>query len=222
MFQPLPDDCGVSEHCDAGVDYEGIVARAQAGDHLAFTTLFQVFSYPIWRYIARFINDDEAAKDLAQDTFVSAWLGLPKLPGQVKFRPWLYKIATNKVNDYYKHSKRHPVVRLPQDPYIDERVSLEEPKRQEQEEEGLIGAGPEELMCEMSLVQFALNQLQPTWQTCLLLKVEGFSLDEIAEATNLSASAVATILCRSRKQLRKSLNRLEGKKPGSAKGGVAE
>ena len=41
-------------------------------------------------------GDREAAKDLAQDTFVSAWSNIADFRGDARFSSWLYRIASNK------------------------------------------------------------------------------------------------------------------------------
>ncbi|WP_420799339.1 RNA polymerase sigma factor [Ktedonospora formicarum] len=54
-----------------------------------------MFNAPICTYIARLVGNDEWGRDLAQETFLKAWKGLPGIQGELQFRAWLYRIATN-------------------------------------------------------------------------------------------------------------------------------
>ena len=47
-------------------------------------------------------GDRDAAKDLAQDTFISAYQSLGSFKGESKFESWLYRIAVNKSLNYIK------------------------------------------------------------------------------------------------------------------------
>jgi DNA-directed RNA polymerase specialized sigma24 family protein len=49
----------------------------------------------ICAYLARLVGVGELGRDLAQDTFIAAWRGLPQVSGELRFGPWLYRIATN-------------------------------------------------------------------------------------------------------------------------------
>ena len=55
----------------------------------------------------RMTGDREAAFDLAQDTFVSAWQNLNSFRGEARFESWLYRIASNKTLNYLQSRKRY-------------------------------------------------------------------------------------------------------------------
>ena len=81
---PLPDP-------DTSVT---VVEQARAGDHAAFTALFQHYNAPICRYLAHLVGNDELGRDLAQDTFLAAWRALQTsataaalAPGSIALRP---------------------------------------------------------------------------------------------------------------------------------------
>jgi RNA polymerase sigma-70 factor, ECF subfamily len=83
----------------------GIVERARAGDGMAFTLLFHHSNAPICTYIARLVGSDEQGRDLAQETFIHAWKSLPALRGELLFKPWLYRIATNVARSHLRHTR---------------------------------------------------------------------------------------------------------------------
>ncbi|RKX28799.1 MAG: hypothetical protein DRP47_03360 [Candidatus Zixiibacteriota bacterium] len=73
-----------------------LVAQAREGDREAFSKLIRLMMNDIIALTFRMTGDRETAKDLAQDTFLTAWEKLSGFRGESAFRSWLYRIATNK------------------------------------------------------------------------------------------------------------------------------
>src|SRR5579885_2008775 len=82
-----------------------IVKRARAGDHAAFTALFDQYNAPICRYLAHLVGNDEVGRDLAQETFFLAWRALPGIRDESRFGPWLYRIASNLAYSHLRHAR---------------------------------------------------------------------------------------------------------------------
>jgi len=75
------------------------VARAQAGDRIAFGILVDRYA-PVVRRVARAVlNDADDADDAAQDAFLSAMLKLKQFDVRRPFGPWLTRIAVNAATD---------------------------------------------------------------------------------------------------------------------------
>ncbi|MFC1718098.1 RNA polymerase sigma factor, partial [Candidatus Poribacteria bacterium] len=72
---------------------EKLVLEALDDSHLAFGQLVKQYQYKVLRTIVSIISDREAAQDVAQETFLSAWSNLEKLKDQQKFGRWLNQIA---------------------------------------------------------------------------------------------------------------------------------
>jgi RNA polymerase sigma-70 factor (ECF subfamily) len=51
-------------------------------------------------------NDKDAARDLAQDTFISAWEKIASFQHTGSFKNWIYRIATNKTLNFLEKEKR--------------------------------------------------------------------------------------------------------------------
>jgi RNA polymerase sigma-70 factor (ECF subfamily) len=84
-----------------------LVSRAALlGDRKAFSQLVEANQSPIRRF---FINltcgDEELSKDLAQETFIKAWLNISSFRAVAKFSTWLYRIAYNVFYDYMRERK---------------------------------------------------------------------------------------------------------------------
>jgi len=83
------------------------VSRAALlGDRKAFGHLVEAYQSPIRRFFFNLTGGDgELSKDLAQDTFVKAWLHIGSFRATAKFSTWLYRIAYNIYYDYVRELK---------------------------------------------------------------------------------------------------------------------
>ena len=84
-----------------------LVSRAALlGDRKAFNQLVEAYQSPIRRFFFNLTGgDEELSKDLAQDTFVKAWLNIGSFRAAAKFSTWLYRIAYNTFYDYARAKK---------------------------------------------------------------------------------------------------------------------
>ena len=69
------------------------VRRAQAGDRAAFSALVDRYWSPVRAWLDGLAGDREPADDLAQETFLKAWLSLRQLSEPAAFRVWVFRIA---------------------------------------------------------------------------------------------------------------------------------
>src|SRR5512134_1411328 len=72
-----------------------LIQHAQKGDQEAFAALVTEHQRYVYNLALRVLKNEEEALDLAQETFVRAWMALPNFRGQSQFRTWLYRIVTN-------------------------------------------------------------------------------------------------------------------------------
>ena len=79
-----------------------LVSRvALLGDRKAFSRLVEAYQSPLRRFFFNLTGgDEELSKDLAQDTFVKAWLNIGSFRSASKFSTWLYRIAYNTFFDH--------------------------------------------------------------------------------------------------------------------------
>ncbi len=66
-----------------------------------------LYADALFRFACKRINQRETAKELVQETFLSALKALPDFKGDVSEKNWLYTILKNKIIDYYR--KKTPV-----------------------------------------------------------------------------------------------------------------
>ena len=76
------------------------------GDRKAFTQLVEAYQSPLRRFFFNLTGgNEELSKDLAQDTFIKAWLNIGSFRAAAKFSTWLYRIAYNIFYDYMRARK---------------------------------------------------------------------------------------------------------------------
>jgi len=165
------------------------IIRAQAGDQAAYGLLVQQYQRLIVSVAYRQGLEMVAAEDVAQETFVKAWLALPKFrPAAGSFRAWLCRIALNQAIDAQRHD--HPQQTL--DEWLPDR-----------------GRGPAEQAeahLQAQTVRRALGQLPPASRAALVLsEYEGLSYAEIAAALDIPLGTVMSRLHYARRRLRELL-----------------
>ncbi len=100
---------GDHEGLQIQTDLKDLVEKAVSGDRAAYSEIVRRLMKPMVALAYRMTGDREAAFDLAQDTFVSAWQNLDSFRGEAKFESWLYRIASNKTLNYLQSRKRYQV-----------------------------------------------------------------------------------------------------------------
>ena len=91
----------------SGDSEKALVERAKSNPE-AFGALFDKYYDDIFRYVFHRTGDRDLANDITSDTFHIAleklwrfkWMNLP-------FSAWLYRIATNEVNGFYRKQKKY-------------------------------------------------------------------------------------------------------------------
>ncbi len=71
-----------------------------------FGRIFDEYYKTIFNYIFRRIADYDISRDIAADTFLKAYLKIHSFVWKdISILTWLYRIATNEVNYYYRKNK---------------------------------------------------------------------------------------------------------------------
>ena len=78
-------------------------------DAAAFGQVFDEWYKPVFGYIMRRTGDYDLSKDIAAETFLKAFLKIGGFQWRgIRLSSWLYRIATNELNQYYRSSKYKP------------------------------------------------------------------------------------------------------------------
>jgi RNA polymerase sigma-70 factor (ECF subfamily) len=77
-------------------------------DPSAFRELFRLHYKPIFGYIFRRTGNFDDTADIASETFLKAFKAIPNFVDKgISVKIWLYRIATNEVNQYFRYQKKY-------------------------------------------------------------------------------------------------------------------
>ena len=170
---------------------EELMEQFVDGDRGAFDALFSRYSRPLRGYLARLVGPGAAA-DIAQTAFLSVVKARGRYQRQDRFRPWLYAIATNAARD---HLRRHRREELTEEGSLPDDAAVSPAELRDAKLEHAVHAG--------------LAQLPAAQREAILLhRFQGLAFSEIAEALDVSESAVKVRAHRGYARLRELLGAL--------------
>ena len=149
--------------------------------------LFRAHQDALFRYLARFSGDAEIAQDAVQETFLRIQERPPGHDSNV--RAWLFAVATNVVRDTARRRARRQALLEERPGHVPLADAPADP------------ASAVELEQRRSLVRQALAQLSERERTTLLMREEGFTHREIAEAVGTTTKSVGSLIARSLEKL---------------------
>jgi RNA polymerase sigma-70 factor (ECF subfamily) len=153
--------------------------------------LFRLHYVRVVRLIARVVRDRAGAEDLAVELFLKLWRVRPECP-----EGWLYRAAGRTAIDHLRRQMRRARY---------ERVARFFVENQTPEE---LHASSEE----RERVQRVLAAIDRRKAELLLLRSEGLSYEELAEAFDLKALSIGTLLNRAQEIFRKEYVKRYGHK----------
>ena len=170
-----------------------LISAARNGERSAFDELVARHKQATYRLVRRYIGDADEAYDVLQDTFVAAWLALPRFDLRQPFTPWLRAIALNKCRDYGRRAsvRIRMLMQFARDPTspgasADRAVTPETSHRAER----------------LQWLDEALSRLPAKYKEPLLLTlVSGLSQREAAEELGLTEKAVEMRIRRAKQLL---------------------
>jgi len=177
------------------------IARAQRGDLSAFNRLVLAYQNLAYNVAYRIMGDADAAADVCQEAFLSAFKHIRALRSS-SFKSWLLRIVTNMCYDHLRYQRRRPARSL-------EELTTNEDAGENPEHFSWLtheGAGPEELVMNhelADLIQSGIASLPADQRVMIVLSdVQGFTYQEIAEITGVPLGTVKSRLSRARARLR--------------------
>jgi len=169
------------------------VAQAQKGSDEAFTCLVEAYQVHVYNLCYRMLGEQEAAEDASQETFLRAYQHLHRYDRKRSFATWLLSIAAHYCIDRLRRRK-FTMVSLESD---EDESELELPDEAAPKPESeVIYAEQRQQM------QGLLKRLDTTDRAAIIMRYwNDCSEAEIAEALNLTVSAVKSRLHRARRAL---------------------
>lgn len=177
-------------------DDSELLAAARAGDASALERLLRQHEARVYRFGMKMCRDPEDAKDVVQETLLSAARGVRDFRGGSSISTWLYTIARSYCIKKRRRSKLAP----------DAARSVETDARAEVDELADPARTPDEALAGKQVeaaLESAIDALDPMYREVLLLRdVEGLTAPEVAEVLGITVQAVKSRLHRARLSVR--------------------
>jgi RNA polymerase sigma-70 factor, ECF subfamily len=85
-----------------------LIARALAGDDLAFAELVDPYRRELQVHCYRILGSVQDSEDALQETMLTAWRVFSGFQGRASLRTWLYRVATSRCLDALRAASRRP------------------------------------------------------------------------------------------------------------------
>ena len=177
-----------------------LVLSAKNGNKKAFDKLYELTSNDVWFTCVSLLKDEENAKDIMQETYITAFLKLDTLKDEEKFCGWLTAIATNKCKNKLKGKVEYQ---------IDDEVLITEAETDELmlPEEYITKTEKRKVLLQIMEDTLSFNQ----YQTVLMFYFDEMSISEIAQGLEISEGTVKSRLNSSRAKMKIAIEDYENK-----------
>ena len=148
----------------------------------AFDQLVRKYQSPVRRFfLNQTLGDEMLSDDLAQETFIKAYVNITKFRGMSSFSTWLMRIAYNVFYDHVRARK--------QTEDIDSTAAVRQSS----------STGDSNLKMD---VYAALAQLKSDERTCITLQlIDGYPIDQISKITGIPENTVKSHLKRGKDKM---------------------
>lgn len=176
---------------------EHLAVQAQLGDQLAWEELIHRHYARLHRYMSAQTRDVEAAAELTQETFLTAFSLIHRYADDRPFAGWLYRIGQNHLHRWWRKQRLRRI------------ISLEMMGKSPQTNEALWLSNLDTQMADRDLVEKVIDELSPSLRDVLLLHaLGGLSGPEVAATLGLSLAATERRMSRAKAQFRERYNAL--------------
>lgn len=169
-----------------------------------FSELFKLYYKPIFGYVFRRTGVFDDTADIASETFLKAFRHINTFTySGISVKVWLFRIATNEVNQYFRHKQKHDTLFLRLDTgneNIFNNLLLEDKKVLETELQQ---------NDKFVMVLNSLKTLPVKYQEVISLRYfEGKENKEIAEILNINEGTLKSLLSRGLEKLKVKCNQI--------------
>lgn len=169
-------------------------------DAEAFTLLYRAYVGRIHAFAYRRTGSYEEAEEVTATVFERAWRSLPSFAWKGGgFEPWLFRIAANELVNHHRHRARVQSERV-----VQVLREMAEELREDPDLAALLDV--DDRQRRIDGLRAALGTLPPRYQEVITLRyLAGLSADEAAAAMHCSKGALAVLLHRAMRSLRRAL-----------------
>ncbi len=169
-------------------DDRTLLERASAGDHTAFSVLFERYKSGVYRFCVLMLGDRASAEDIYQEVFLNFYKACRNGDQVRNVRNYLITAARNRCLNSIRLTRRH--------------TTLDDSPVLSYDHDVTISDTGEHL-------QNALMQIHPQYREAFLLfELEGYSYEEICEQLQIGKTVVRNRIYRAKQALQKILRPL--------------
>ncbi len=174
-----------------------LVSRTRAGDREAYGLLVSRYQGHVYGLAYSLTNDWAEAQDIAQETFLRAYMNLDQLQEPARFAAWLRRVAFSVTMNWLKSFRPELFRRL------DGQVDLEALEVPD------FVPGPPEVLERKELaqaVQRAVDSLPPKYRLPLtMFHLDGLSYEKVAGFLDIPLGTAKSLISRARRKLKEAL-----------------
>lgn len=177
-----------------------LLAGLRAGSNDAYESLVRATSARLLAVARRIVGSEEDARDVVQESFISAFKALDRFEGNAKLSTWLHRIVVNKALMRLRTRKRKPEESI--EPLLP--AFKDDGHQVRAATDWADGADVELERAETrDFVRSQIDRLPDTYRTVLLLRdIEEMNTPETAAMLGITENAVKIRLHRARQALR--------------------
>jgi len=160
---------------------------------VAFGQVFDLWYKPVFGYIMRRTAEYDLSKDIAAETFLKAFLKINTFQYRgISLSAWLFRIATNELNQYYRSSRYKPqsLQQLLENPQMEKLLHQQDDEREVIEKEL-------QAFNDYNLIRTNLLKLDVKYQEVIALRYfEQKTNSEISDILGKNEGTVKSLLSR--------------------------
>jgi RNA polymerase sigma-70 factor (family 1) len=163
--------------------------QLRSGSEAAFEKIYEAYGPRLFGNVLKLVKSEMVAKEILQDVFIKIWNHRSQIDTQQSFRSYLFRIAENKVYDFFRKAARDKklqaqLLAAATEGYdhIDRLISNKENN---------------------SLLQQAINTLPPQRQQVFrLIKLDGKTYEEVSRQLGISTSTISDHIVKAGRSIR--------------------
>ena len=161
---------------------------ALADNRDAFGRLVEAYQPRVRRFLLNLTMGDEMlTDDLAQETFIKAYVGIRSFKGMSAFGTWLYRIA---YNEFYSHVRKH------HEEHVDDMARI-----------GKVSTAATDAIDASMTVQEALTRLNDNERIAVtLFYIEDQPLKQVAKIMQLPEGSVKSLIHRAKGKMKQFID----------------
>src|SRR5829696_506494 len=170
-----------------------LVVALGKGSEQAFQRIYQLYSPRLFGRLLKLLKSETQAQEILQEVFIKLWEHRYSLDADKSFRSFLFKIAENKVYDFFRKAARDKTLEA-------SLVALSTSNHNSMEDYLLAEEN-------LQLLQKAVQSLPPQRQQVFrLCKLEGKSYKEVGELLHISLSTISDHIVKATKTIKEYID----------------